>query len=250
MSGRALVVESGRAREMREAGMSVKEIAGHLGVARSSVSVWCRDVALTPDQVEILLARKRSAGMRGSLRAAANKKAEAQARRQRLLETGHAEVGPLSRRDRFVAGVALFVAEGDKRDGDVALSNSDPRLIRFFVAWLPEFCDVPATDLRAQLYLHEGYDAVQAGQYWSKMTGIPQARFRAPYVVPRGPQTKSRTPYGVLSVRMYSRTLHRKIQGWIQGLVGSVVVFRGSSMVEQSTVTKAALAGNDGWKSG
>jgi transposase-like protein len=48
--------ERERARELRRAGHSVKEICRELGVAKSSVSVWVRDIELTDEQ---LLALKR-----------------------------------------------------------------------------------------------------------------------------------------------------------------------------------------------
>jgi predicted transcriptional regulator len=43
-------IERAEARHLRGEGMSVKDIALQLGVAKASVSVWVRDIALTDAQ--------------------------------------------------------------------------------------------------------------------------------------------------------------------------------------------------------
>jgi transcriptional regulator with XRE-family HTH domain len=50
--------ERERARKLRrEEGRSVKELAALLGVSRSSISLWVRDIELTPDQYAALRRR-------------------------------------------------------------------------------------------------------------------------------------------------------------------------------------------------
>jgi transposase len=51
--------ERRRARELRAAGQSIKEIERLLGVSRSSVSRWVRDVPLSAEQRRILVTRTR-----------------------------------------------------------------------------------------------------------------------------------------------------------------------------------------------
>ncbi len=41
-----------KARELRRKGVSVKTIATELGVAKSTVSLWVRDIILTVEQLE------------------------------------------------------------------------------------------------------------------------------------------------------------------------------------------------------
>jgi transposase len=56
--------ERQRARELRASGWSVKEIERHLGVSRSSVSLWVRDVQLNEEQRR-RLSEKTSKGQLG-----------------------------------------------------------------------------------------------------------------------------------------------------------------------------------------
>ncbi len=43
-----------KARELRNKGVSVKSIAKHLHISKSTASVWVRDIILSVDQLEAL----------------------------------------------------------------------------------------------------------------------------------------------------------------------------------------------------
>src|SRR5688500_469046 len=62
----------------------------------------------------------------------------------------------ISVREFLIAGLMLYSAEGNKRDGEVTLANTDPRMIRFFCVWLRRFFEIDESRLRVRLYLHEG----------------------------------------------------------------------------------------------
>ena len=54
-------------------------------------------------------------------------------------------------------------------------------MVAFFCAWLRRFFTIDESRLRVRVYLHEGLDLDAAEQFWSEITGIPSAQFRAPY---------------------------------------------------------------------
>ena len=74
-----------------------------------------------------------------------------------LLEQGLARIGRLSEREFLVAGIALYAGEGSKVDGTVRFTNSDPRMVAFFCAWLRRFFTVDEARLRVVLHLHEAW---------------------------------------------------------------------------------------------
>ena len=143
---RGKVVEQARACALRAEGWTVPEIAAELGVARSSVSLWVRDVPYVP---------RRGRPARTTPNALQRRKADEIAR---LAAEGRARIGELSERDLLIAGTALYAGEGDKTDGAVGFANSDPRMILLFCRWLRRFFDVDERRLRVRLYLHEGLD--------------------------------------------------------------------------------------------
>lgn len=171
---RGKVREREKARRLRGRGLTLSEICGQLGVSKSSVSVWVRDVEFTPR----LPLGNRNHGPR-------NRPPNVlQRRKQEEIETlkreGLERVGELSGDAFFAAGIALYAGEGGKTDGAVAFANSDPRMIVFFLAWLRQLFDIDESRLRVKLYLHEGLDLEAAVLFWSELTRIPASQFGKP----------------------------------------------------------------------
>lgn len=209
-----------KARDLRKRGLSVKKIERRLKVSRSSVSLWVRDVHLTKKQLERLYLNKRRSGLRGCIIAAMNKIKKRKEITERLMKEGVKEIGKLSRRDKFIAGIALYFAEGNKGDKNVSFSNSDPRAIKFMMDWLRETCKVSETKFRGSLYLHDNLNEVKARQFWSKLIKVPLKQFTKTYIVKNNPHRlrKSKHIYGVFRITVFDVNLHRKIMGWISGM--------------------------------
>ena len=126
------VREQRRARELRAQSWTLQDIATELGVSKSSVSLWVRDVEFVPNP------RRRSHWTRTNphpLHLA--KLAEV----ERCHREGAERIGVLSEREFLVLGAALYAGEGAKTRDTLAFANSDPRLIRIFVTWLRRFFD-------------------------------------------------------------------------------------------------------------
>ena|SRR5437899_10487882 len=209
MGYRGKVEEQERARELRAQGRLLIEIATELGVAKSSVSLWVRDVPFEPRPA----VRSRHRGSNVLSR----RKAE---QIERLLAEGRERIGRLSEQEFLVAGTALYAGEGSKTDHSVLFANSDPRMIHFFCAWLRHFFDVDEARLRLRLYLHEGLDLDAAVAFWSELTGIPRAQFGKPYrAVPDPSIRKSKHPMGCPAVRYSCSHTHRAVMGLVAALL-------------------------------
>lgn len=104
----------------------MRDIERRLGVARSSVSLWVREIELTDHQQEELNARGVSARSRGI-------SVYYRARRRTFQDEGRA----LARRAESLhaAGCMLFWAEGSRQRNSVHLTNSDPAMLAS--SWLP-----------------------------------------------------------------------------------------------------------------
>lgn len=186
--------EQARARELRADGWTMPEIAAELGVSRSSVSIWVRDVPYTPR-------RPPRTGYDASTRSPNKLQVRKQEEIDRLLAEGRERIGSLSERDLLIAGIALYAGEGSKTPGEVRFANSDPRMIRLFLRWLRTFVEVDEKRLRLKLYLHEGLDIDAANDFWAEVTGIPISQFRKPYrAVPDPSIRKAKHIYGCPSV--------------------------------------------------
>ncbi len=120
----------------------------------------------------------------------------------------------------LIAGLALYAAEGNKRDGEVAFANTNPQMIAFFCTWLRRFFDIDETRLRLRLYLHEGLDIDEANEFWSKLTRIPVTSFRKPYrAVADSTIRKTKHPLGCATVRYARSRTHREIMAMVDALL-------------------------------
>ena len=124
-----------KARELRTQGMDYQEIAVALGVAKSSVSLWVRDLP-TPARLSYAECRKRSA--EGARRYWAAERPVREAQRAAARAAAAAQIGELTDRELLIAGAIAYWYEGTKnkpgrRSDRVVFINSDPSLIRFFL---------------------------------------------------------------------------------------------------------------------
>ena len=150
MGYRGKVKEQEKARVLRAQNRTLADIAQTLGVSKSSVSLWVRDVPFTP-----------TLRLRGPHRHP-HPAHEAKLRQiEELNREGRERIGALSEEALFVAGVALYAGEGSKTDGEVRFSNSDPAMVRLFCARLRRFFDVDERRLRGRLYLAKGSTSPQ-----------------------------------------------------------------------------------------
>src|SRR3984957_20223683 len=85
-----------KARELRGQGLDYEEIAAALGVAKSSVSLWVRDLAV-PERLSYAECRKRSA--EGARRCWTAERPVREARRAAVRDAAAAQIGGLTSRE-------------------------------------------------------------------------------------------------------------------------------------------------------
>lgn len=205
---------------LRKKGWSIKQICRSLGVAKASVSVWVRDIELSPEQLKQLSERGQS--MEVVERRRKTRLNHENARRQIIVDAAQAQIHSISKQDLFLLGIALYWAEGSKtKRGVVELSNTDPQLIRVAMRFFSEICKVPAEKFRGRICLHPHLDRIRAEKYWSVVSRIPREQFfKTSMQQSRASKKKRDTlPYGTFSIYVCDTELFLKIKGWTQGTV-------------------------------
>ncbi len=209
-------VEKEQAMALRKRGFSFKEIAKYTNVSVSTVSLWLKDEVWSKqitDQNQKRAAREN--GKRISLlnKARGNqyKKLYAEAERSAVTEYKHYRTNPL-----FIAGLMLYVGEGDNRDERlIRLANTRIEIHRIFIAFLMEFLGVPREKIRFWLLLYPELNPERVSAVWSKKLNIPLAQFHK-YQVIQGKSTKRVLQYGVGNTIIGSAVLKRKLTKWIE----------------------------------
>jgi hypothetical protein len=211
MGYRGKVAAHEEARRLRAQSWTLADIAAWLGVAKSSVSLWVRDVEFVPSPRR-MGARRRPHPMHEA------KLAEI----AQLNAQGVARIGELSEREFLVAGLALYAGEGAKTDGEVRFTNTDPRMIAFFCLWLRTFFAVDESRLRIRLHLHDCLDVDEAAEFWASLTAIPRCQHTKPYRATSGSRRKgSKHEMGCVSVGYCCSRTHRAVMGLVGALLRS-----------------------------
>jgi hypothetical protein len=204
-----------KARQLRRQGLSYNEIVVELGVSKSSVSLWVRDIPC-PERFRYVHNERRYEGLR--------KFNEARSTRHAAESVAAAsEIGEVSDRELLIAGAVAYWCEGaknkpERKAGRVVFINSDSRLITFFLRFL-EVAGVHTDDLIFRVHIHENADAEAAQRFWLEVTGAQPGQFRSPTLKRHNPNTRrtnvGESYHGCLRVDVRrSGELYRKIEGW------------------------------------
>ena len=208
--------EKERALELRAQGWSIKEIERHLGVARSSVSVWVRHVELTASA----RARLESRTGLGPIVAAERKAARAREIRRSYQEEGRRLVR--ERSPDYLAGCMLYWAEGSKSRNQVSVANADPGLLSTFVRFLRSEFDVPPDriTMRCNLFADHVARQQQIERFWLELLGLPPSSLRKSHVNVYSKYSqkkrKNKLPYGTCMICVNNSRIVQTIYGSIQ----------------------------------
>ncbi|PZG80387.1 hypothetical protein C1I97_35940 [Streptomyces sp. NTH33] len=211
-----------KARELRLQGWTYDRIQVELGCSKSSISLWVRDLP-KPERRDPSEQAKLAARKRWEHELAVRDQA-----RQQTKAAAAQEVGEMSDRDLFMAGVALYWAEGTKdkpygRRETVIFVNSDPGVVQLYLAWL-SLLDVEAERLQYRVMIHMTADVEAAKHYWADLVGVDAATFQRTTIKKHNPKTVRKNVgenyRGCLVIRVsQGAELYRRIEGWWNGMV-------------------------------
>ena len=167
-----------KALKLRKTGMSYSQIKKKLGVSKSTLSMWLRDLPLSEERIKELRDNnpRRIERYRNTMR----KKREG---RQRLVYENIAiEIGSLSERELFLAGLFLYWGEGGKtQKSEISMSNTDPAVLKFFIKWI-SLLKVQKDKIRIVLQLYSDMDEKEEKEFWKQELNLNDENFRKCYI--------------------------------------------------------------------
>src|SRR3989344_8520186 len=200
--------------KLRNQGLSYGEIRKQINVAKSSLSLWLKDIELSPEHKKRLYTKR--------IRILAIGPKSQKERRHReveeIISKAKSEVQlPLSSETFKMMGAALYWAEGRKK-GLCEITNSDPCMIAFMVKWFELIFGIKAQDLKAYLNIYPQQDESKVKEFWSDLTGIPTERFGKSFVKPLSKNyKKNNLYYGPIKGGIpKSVDMKHRIFGWVK----------------------------------
>jgi transcriptional regulator len=217
--------EKQKAIKLRKKGYSYSEILKQISVAKSTLSLWLQSVGLSKKQKQRLTKKKLESALRG----AKKKREQKLALIDKLHRKAEKDIKKITKKELWLMGVMLYWAEGSKERRfatNIQFSNSDPVMIKLFLKWLMDVCEIDLNRINFSVYLHENHKhrLNKVVNYWIKQTGFSKKYLTGVYFKKGNPKTKrtniGENYYGVVRIRVRrSSDLNRKIIGWIHGII-------------------------------
>lgn len=204
-----------KAIELRIQGSSIRFIEDELGIPRSTLSGWFKNITLSTEQ-EYILHQNWIDGLES-----ARKKASEwhHTQKEKRLEAAKLEALKVTEKIDFsdipnmeLALAMLYLGEGFKKNSDTGIGNSDPMILKFFVALLKRLYALTNEDLSCYLHLRADQDSTEMIAYWSNVLNIPEKNFKKTSIDLRTQNSKTHDSYkGVCVVRCGNVAIQRKL---------------------------------------
>ena len=218
-----------RAVRLRRQGRSRRQIQDVLGIiGNSTLNQLLKDEPLPPGRTGPGYAESRARAAEGVRHYWAAQRPAREAERAAMSAAAAAQIGELTDREIIVAGAIAHWCEGSKSkpyriDEQVRFVNSDPALIKFFLAFLDK-SGVSRERLRYCVSIHESADVDAATRYWASVTAGAPHQFTRPAIKHHTPRTSrpddNADYHGCLRVSVAkSSELYREISGWAHGVM-------------------------------
>ncbi len=176
-----------KARILRKKGVSIIVIAQKLGVSKSSVSDWCRDILLTTEQTKKLEKNKGISVTTGQRMGAERNK------QKRLEVIAEADilakkiVKKITERELLLIATALYWSEGSKSDSTSGFIfvNSDPEMVRVMKLFLVDVLNTQKDDIVCSIQINKIHEKriKTVLSFWKKLLELDDSQLKKPYYI-------------------------------------------------------------------
>ena len=209
--------------KLRKQGKSYNEINSLLKIPKSTLSDWLKNYPLSEHIKQKNIQKAKLVWANNIIEFNKRRSEEYKKKTKLLIEKYSKKTPKISNRDLFFIGLALFWAEGAKREKfTVRFANSDPLIIKIIMKFFRKICMVCDDKFKLQVHLHPNVKETDAKIFWTKVTELSKNHFRKSQTqiskASKGKRPSNQLPYGTLHIIIGDALLNKKIKGWIFGI--------------------------------
>ncbi len=173
------LVKKESAIKLRKKGKSYRDIENILGVSRSTLNGWLKNIKLTKEQKNelhknwlnaLVTARKKAVLWHNKGRNERREKA------RKEVEEFVSNID-LDKKIQEIILAAFYLAEGGKTEDSFVLANSNPEILLGVVNLLRKVFTIDESKFRCCLHLRKDQDENTSKKFWSKTLNIPESKF-------------------------------------------------------------------------
>lgn len=166
--------------ELRLQGKTYTFIKDYLNISKGTLSYWLKNIKLTKFQLKNIKKDSTERRIENYINTRRKKRIKIF---ESYLENGRKNLLPFSKRDFLIAGLFLYLGEGEKSNWwTTSISNTNPSIIKFVLFWFTKILKIPKNKIKVHLHLYKDMDIEKEINLWTKITGIPRKQFRKPYI--------------------------------------------------------------------
>ncbi len=186
--------------QLRKKGYSIMAISKELGIAKSTASLWVRNVKLDTEAITTL-SKNQKIGRQKGINSRQLRLSRAYNSIQNIVtnDLSNKDLDILTKR---LLCSFLYWCEGSKARSELRITNSDPKLITVFLRLFRESFYLDESKFAATLHLHEYHDKNERLLFWSNLTKIPKNRIGI-YNKPNTGKRKKKDYPGCIAIHYY-----------------------------------------------
>lgn len=208
--------------KLRLSGATYNSIRDSLGVSKSTLAGWLKNIPLSDKQIQNIKNDARTKRIESYIKTTKE-------RRRKIFESfciqEKSALLPLTERELLIAGLFLYLGEGAKSDWwRIQISNTDPSIIRFSVYWLTKILGADKNKLKIQLHLYSDMDVSREIKFWQNITRLRINQFIKPYIKKTSSQKIDHPSFGHGTCNVYISKvdLKHKIMAGIKVILDSI----------------------------
>ncbi len=221
-----------KAIKLRQSGKSYNQITKLLGIPKSTLSTWLKDLPLTSEASAKIISQGNFIAIKKLIKRNKQQSEIAKARHKDIKNKAKNEAVKFLKDPLFIAGISLYWAEGYKKGWNksnwksIDFTNSDPDMIKLMMNFFKKFLKINKNDIKIQITGHENGDIEKYINFWQNLTGVPRNNFFKPFLrtsKSSKKKTKSKLEYGTIHLRINRVESFFKLYGWMEALKKKVI---------------------------
>jgi len=199
--------------KLRKQGKSYREIEADIGVNRSTLSGWLKNIELTKEQrcklhdnwLDALIEARKKAIL-------IHKKGRIQ--RQKVIRDEVEKLLPENKFDQKINELILatfYLAEGTKKESTFCIANSNPGILKGLINLMRCSYEIDESKFRGCLHLRSDQEENKLKRYWSNLLAIPEEQFMKSQFDKRTIKKTFERYKGVCIVYYHDMALQRRI---------------------------------------
>lgn len=201
--------------ELRKKGNTIGKIEKNLGIPRSTLSGWFKDIKLSSAQKEKIRIDSKKHLEKARIKAVDWHNHEKLKRLEEAQRAAGETLTKLNTKDHALLEIALailYFGEGSKKNIETALGSSDPLILKFFLKTIVILYGLDKNKLRYELYLRADQDPQEIKKFWSQNLNVSIDRFKQINIDQRTNGSKTYTNYhGVCGIRCGNVWIQRRL---------------------------------------